>query len=57
MIPGRGRPSTSRNETNAELVKQMVRGYLRLTMRLELELNRYSIWQIITEDLGMRKVV
>ena len=38
----------------------MVRGYLRLAMRLipnEFELNQYSVWQIITEDLGMRKIL
>ena len=54
-----GRPSTSRNETNVELVKKNVRGDRRLTVQLisdELGLNRNSIWQIITEDLGMRKV-
>ena len=54
-----GRPSTSRNETNVELIKKMVRGDRRLTVRLisdELKFNRNSIWQIITEDLGMRKV-
>ena len=57
--PRCGRPSTSRNETNAELVKKMVREYCRLNMRLisdEFELKRYSVWQIITKDLGMCKV-
>ena len=37
----------------------MVRGDRRLTVRLisdELGLNRNSVWQIITEDLGMREV-
>ena len=37
----------------------MVRGDRRLTVRLlsdELGLNRNSVWQIITEDLGMHKV-
>ena len=37
-----GKPSTSRDETNAELVKKMVRGDRRLTVRLisnELKLN------------------
>ena len=57
--PRCGRPSTSRNETNVELAKKMVRGDRRLTMQLisdELGLNQNSIWQIITKDLGMRKV-
>ena len=57
--PRCGRSSTSRNETNVELVKKIVRGDRRLTVQLisdELILNRNSIWQIITEDLGMCKV-
>ena len=57
--PRGGRPSTSRNETNVELVKKMVRGDSRLTVRPisdELGLNRNSVWKIITKDLGMRKV-
>ena len=57
--PRCGRPSISRNKTNVELVKKIVRGDHRLTVQLisdELGLNRNSIWQIITEGLGMRKV-
>ena len=57
--PRCGRPSTSRDETNVELVKKIVCGDHPLTVRLisdELGLNRNSLWQIITEDLGMRKV-
>ena len=57
--PRCGRPSISRNETNAELVKKMVRGDRRLTVRLisdEPRLNRNSFCQMITEDLEMRKV-
>ena len=57
--PRCGRPSTSRDETNVELVKKIVRGDRRLTVRLildELGLNRNSIWHVITKDLGMRKV-
>ena len=56
--PRCGRPSTSRNETNVELVKKIVHGDRRSTVRLisdELGLNRSSIWQIITDDLGMCK--
>ena len=57
--PRCGRPSSSRNETNVELVKKIVRGDRRLTVQLisdELGLNENNIWQIITEDLGMLKV-
>ena len=42
-----------------ERVKQMVRGDRRLTVRMiadELEINRDSVWKIIMEDLGMRKI-
>ena len=54
-----GRPSTSRNVDNIERVKQMVRDDCRLIVRMivdELEINRDSVWKIITEDLGMRKI-
>ncbi|KAK8375113.1 hypothetical protein O3P69_011329 [Scylla paramamosain] len=57
--PRSGRPSTSRNEANVERVKQMVRDDRRLTVRKiadELGMNHNSVWKIITEDLGMRKV-
>ena len=53
-----GRPSTSRNEDNVELVKKMMRGDSRLPVRLISDkrgLNRNSIWQILTEDVEMRK--
>ena len=51
--------STSRTADNVERVKQMVRGDRQLTVRMiadELEINRDSVWKIITEDLGMRKI-
>ena len=54
-----GRPSTSRTVDNVERVKQVVCGDRRLTVRMiadELEINRDSVWKIITEDLGMRKI-
>ena len=54
-----GRPSSSRTADNVERVKQMVRGDCRLTVRMiadELEINRDSVWKIITVDLGMRKI-
>ena len=53
------RPSMSRTEDNVERVKQIVHGDRRLTVRMiadELEINRDSVWKIITEDLGMRKI-
>ena len=53
------RPSTSSNETNVKLVKKIVHGDCLLTVRLisdKLGLNQNNLWQIITEDLGMRKV-
>ena len=54
-----GRPSTSRTVHNVECVKQMVCGDRQLTVRMitdELEINRDSVWKIIAEDLGMRKI-
>jgi len=57
--PRSGRPSTSRTDANVERVRQAVRGDRRMTVRLiasELDMNRDSVWKIITEDLGMRKI-
>ena len=54
-----GRPSTSRTVDNVECMKQMVRGDCRLTVRMiadKLEINRDSVWKIITEESGMRKI-
>ena len=54
-----GRPSTSMTADNVERVKQMVRGDRWLAVRMiadELEINRDSVWKIITEDLDMRKI-
>ena len=54
-----GRSSTSRTVDNVERVKQMVHGGRRLTVRMiadELEINCDSVWKIIAEDLGMRKI-
>ena len=54
-----GRPSMSRTADIVEHVKQMVRSDRQLTVRMiadELEINRDSVWKIITEDLGMRKI-
>ena len=54
-----GRPSTSRTDDNVERVKQVVRADRRMTVRMiasELGINRDTVWKIITEDLGMRKI-
>ena len=57
--PRSGRPSTSRNEENIELVRQKVRADRRLTVRMianELGISCERVWTIITEDLGMKKI-
>ena len=54
-----GRPSTSRTADNVEYMKQMMCDDRRLTVRMiayELEINCDSLWKIITEDLGVRKI-
>ena len=54
-----GRPSTSRTEVNVERVRQVVHGDHWLTVRMiasQLDLTKDSVWKIITEDLGIRKV-
>jgi len=54
-----GRPSTSRTEVNVKWVRQMVRGDCWLTVQKiasQLDLTKDSVWNIITEDLGMHKV-
>ena len=54
-----GRPSTSRTADNTEQVKQLVRADRRLTVRMiasELFISKETVWKIITEDLGMRKI-
>jgi len=53
--PRVGRPSTSKMDNNVETV----RSDRRLTLRMissELNLNRFTIHQILTQDLEMRKV-
>ena len=53
--PRAGRPSTSKTDDNVE----MVRSDRRLTLRMissELNLNRITVHQILTQDLDMRKV-
>ena len=57
--PRAGRPSTSKTEDNVKRVRPLVRSDPRLTLRMinsELNLNRFTVHQIITQDLDMRKV-
>lgn len=57
--PRAGRPSTSKTDDNVERVRSLVRSDRRLTLRMissELNLNRFTVHQILTRDLGMRKV-
>ena len=54
-----GRPSTSKTDNNVERVRSLVRSDRRLTLRMissELNLNRFAVHQILTQDLDMRKV-
>ena len=54
-----GSTSTSRTADNTEQVKQLVRADRRLTVRMiasELSICKETVWRIITEDLGMRKI-
>jgi len=54
-----GRLSTSKTDDNVERVRSLVRSYRRLTLRIissELNFNRFTVNQIITQDLDMRKV-
>ena len=53
-----GRPSTSKMDDNVE-VRSLVRSDRRLTLRMissELNLNRFTVHQILTKNLDMRKV-
>src|SRR5215469_12214546 len=57
--PHAGRSSTSKTDDNVERVRSLVRSDHRLTLRMissELNLNRFTVHQILTQDLGMRKV-
>jgi len=54
-----GRHSTSKTDDNLERVRSFVRSDRRLTLRMissELNLNRFTIHQILTLGLDMRKV-
>ena len=53
------RPSTSKTDDTVERVRSLVRSDHRLTLRMissELNLNWFTVHQILTQDLGMRKV-
>ena len=57
--PRAGRPSTSKTDDNVERVRSLVSSDRRLTLRMitsELNLNRFTVHQILTQDLDMRKV-
>ena len=54
-----GRPSTSKTDDNVERVRSLVRSDHRLTLRMissELNLNWFTVHQILTQGLDMRKV-
>jgi len=56
--PRAGRPSTSKTDDNVESVRSLVRSDRRLTLRMissELNLNRFTVHQILTQDLDIRK--
>ena len=57
--PRAGSPSISKTDDNVERVRCLVRLDRRLTLRMnnsELHLNRFTIHQILTRDLDMRKL-
>jgi len=57
--PRAERPSTSKTDDNVERVRSLVRSDRRLTLRMirsELNLNRFTVHQILTQDLDMIKV-
>jgi len=57
--PLAGRPSTSKTDDNVERVMSLVKSDRRLTLRMisnELNFNRFTFHQILTQDLDMRKV-
>ena len=57
--PRAGWPSTSKTDNNVERVRFLVRSDHQLTLRTissELNLNRFTVHQILTQDLDMRKV-
>jgi len=54
-----GRPSTLKTDENVEIVRSLVRSDSQLILRMissELNLNRFTVHQILTQDLDVRKV-
>jgi len=57
--PRAGRPLTSETDGNVETVRSFVRSDSRVTLRIissELNLNRFTVHQILTQDLDTRNV-
>ena len=57
--PRAGRPATSKTEEIIQQVRQVVCGDRRLTVRIiadEVGINHNAVWEILTQDLGMRKI-
>ena len=57
--PRAERPSTSKTDDNVERVRSLVRSDHRLTLGMissELNLNWFTVHQVLTQDLDMRKV-
>ena len=57
--PRARRPSTSKTDNKVERAKSLVRSDRRLALRMissMLNLNRFTVHQILTQDLDMRKV-
>ena len=57
--PRAGSHSTSKTEDNVERVRSLVWSDRRLTLRMiscELNLTRFTVHQILTQDLDMRKM-
>ena len=57
--PRSGRTSTSKTDDNVARVSSLVRSGRRLTLRMirsELNLNRFTVHLILTQDLDMRKL-
>ena len=57
--PLAGRPSISKTDDSVERVRSLVRSDRRLTLRMmssELNLNRFSVHQTLTQDLDMSKM-
>jgi len=57
--PRSGQPKTQRTDANVGTVRTLVRSDRRLGVRIiaeELNINRETVRQIVTKDLGMRKI-